>query len=124
MDRWITDTEISTRFPYYTRANADEVARRTVAALRDHIPPAVPGIVFLSGGQKPGEATEHLRIMNTLGPHPWKLSFSYGRALQESALAAWSGKPANMKAAQEAFRKVAWANSAAASGKTMAEVKA
>ncbi len=85
--------------------------------------PAVPGIVFLSGGQSPEEATEHLRLMNTLGPHPWRLSFSYGRALQDPALKAWAGKSANVKAAQEAFRKVAWANSAATRGKTVAEIK-
>jgi fructose-bisphosphate aldolase, class I len=106
------------------RASAQEVARRTVAGLRDIIPPAVPGIVFLSGGQTPAEATEHLRLMNTLGNHPWVLSFSYGRALQEPALKAWAGKPANVPAAQEALRKVARANSAAVAGKTLAEIKA
>lgn len=107
-----------------SRAKPDEVARRTVAGLRDCIPPAVPGIVFLSGGQTPDEATEHLRLMNQMGPQAWKLSFSYGRALQEPALKAWGGKAANVKKAQEAFRKVAWANSAATGGKTMAEIKA
>ncbi|HUR25196.1 MAG TPA: class I fructose-bisphosphate aldolase [Candidatus Thermoplasmatota archaeon] len=105
------------------RARPDEVARRTVAALRDAIPPAVPGIVFLSGGQTPEEATEHLRLMNALGPHPWTLSFSYGRALQEPALKAWGGKAANVKKAQEAFRLVARANSAAALGKKVAKVE-
>jgi fructose-bisphosphate aldolase class I len=84
----------------------------------------VPGIVFLSGGQSPQQATEHLRLMNRMGPHPWKLSFSYGRALQEPALKAWGGKAANVKKAQEEFRKVAWANAAATKGKTVAEVKA
>jgi fructose-bisphosphate aldolase, class I len=106
-----------------TRANAEEVAKRTVAGLRDHVPPAVPGIVFLSGGQSPEEATEHLRLMNTLGPQPWKLSFSYGRALQEPALKAWAGKAENVGKAQAAFQVVAKANSAAAAGKKMAEVK-
>jgi fructose-bisphosphate aldolase class I len=106
------------------QASPQEVAERTVALLREFVPPAVPGVVFLSGGQTPEQATEHLRIMNTLGPQPWKLSFSYGRALQEPALKAWGGKPANVKPAQEAFRKVAWANSAATKGKTLAEIKA
>ena len=106
------------------RAHAEEVARRTVAGLRDLVPPAVPGIVFLSGGQTPAEATEHLRLMNTLGVQPWKLSFSYGRALQEPALKAWGGKPANVQTAQAAFEHVAKANSAAAGGKALAEVKA
>lgn len=106
------------------RAGPEEVAKRTVAGLRDHVPPAVPGIVFLSGGQTPEEATEHLRLMNTLGPHPWVLSFSYGRALQEPALKAWGGKPANVKKAQSAFQVVAKANSAAALGKKVVEAKA
>jgi fructose-bisphosphate aldolase, class I len=105
------------------RAKPAEVAARTVAALRDHVPPSVPGIVFLSGGQTPAEATEHLRIMNTLGPQPWKLSFSYGRALQEPALKAWAGKKANAKKAQDAFRAVAKANSAAALGKAIVNAK-
>ena len=105
------------------RAKPDEVARRTVLGLRDHVPPSVPGIVFLSGGQTPAEATEHLRIMNTLGPHPWKLSFSYGRALQEPALKAWAGKAANVKKAQAEFQKVAKANSAAALGKALVNAK-
>jgi fructose-bisphosphate aldolase, class I len=105
------------------QAPPQEVARRTVALLRDIVPPAVPGVVFLSGGQTPEQATEHLRLMNTMGPHPWRLSFSYGRALQEPALKAWAGKPGNVRAAQEAFRQVAMANSAACAGKKLAEVK-
>ncbi len=106
-----------------SRAKPAEVAARTVAGLRDHVPPAVPGIVFLSGGQTPAEATEHLRLMNTLGAQPWKLSFSYGRALQEPALKAWAGKKANAKKAQAEFQKVAKANSAAALGKTLVNAK-
>ncbi len=105
------------------RAKPEEVARRTVAGLRDHVPPSVPGIVFLSGGQSPAEATEHLRLMNTLGAQPWKLSFSYGRALQEPALKAWAGKKANVKKAQAEFTKVAKANSAAAMGKAIVNAK-
>jgi fructose-bisphosphate aldolase class I len=104
------------------RASRDEVARRTVAGLRDCVPASVPGIVFLSGGQSPEEATDHLRIMNTLGPHPWKLSFSYGRALQDPALKAWAGRPGNVKAGQAALLKMAKANSAATAGKTLAEI--
>ena len=106
------------------QASPPEVAARTVELLREFVPPAVPGVVFLSGGQTPEQATEHLRLMNQMGPHAWKLSFSYGRALQEPALKAWGGKAANVKKAQEAFRKVAWANSAATKGKTLAEIKA
>jgi fructose-bisphosphate aldolase class I len=105
------------------QASPQEVAERTVELLREFVPPAVPGVVFLSGGQTPEQATEHLRLMNQMGPHAWKLSFSYGRALQEPALKAWGGKSANVKKAQEAFRKVAWSNSAATKGKTLAEIK-
>jgi len=100
-----------------------EVAERTVKLLRQYVPPAVPGIVFLSGGQTPEQATDHLRLMNRMGSNPWALSFSYGRALQDAALKAWSGKPANVKTAQEAFRKAATANSAAAAGKAVTEIK-
>jgi fructose-bisphosphate aldolase class I len=101
-----------------TQATAQQVAERTVKTLKAHVPATVPGIVFLSGGQTPEQATEHLRIMNTLGTHPWPLSFSYGRALQEPALKAWAGKPAQVAAAQKAFQAVAVANAAATKGKT------
>ena len=99
------------------RAGPDEVAKRTFAALLDCVPASVPGIVFLSGGQSPEEATEHLRLMNTLGAKPWKLSFSYGRALQEPALAAWRGDNGNNKAAQAALKERCDANRAAALGR-------
>lgn len=102
------------------RAGPNEVAQRTVDVLLDCVPASVPGVVFLSGGQGPEEATEHLRIMNTLGPTPWKLSFSYGRALQQPALQAWAGKKENTKAAQDALKERAEANRAAALGKQMA----
>ncbi len=98
------------------RADATEVAQRTFDGLRDCVPASVPGVVFLSGGQSPEEATEHLRIMNTLGPKPWALSFSYGRALQEPALAAWNGDNANVPAAQAALKERCDANHAAAFG--------
>ncbi len=71
--------------------------------LRRHVPAAVPGIAFLSGGQSEEVATEHLNAMNALGPHPWQLSFSFGRALQQSALQAWRGKAENVRAAQAAL---------------------
>jgi len=101
------------------RAGSEEVARRTFEALLDHVPASVPGIVFLSGGQTPEEATEHLRIMNKLGPKPWSLSFSYGRALQEPALLAWKGDAANAATAQAALRERCEANRAAARGKAL-----
>ncbi len=99
------------------QATAQEVAERTVKTLKAHVPKTVAGIVFLSGGQTPEQATDHLRIMNTLGPHPWVLSFSYGRALQEPALKAWAGKAANVKKAQKEFQAVANANAQATLGK-------
>ena len=71
----------------------DEVAEATLDVFYRHVPAAVPGIVFLSGGQSDEDATAHLNAMNAQGPHPWQLSFSYGRALQAPALKAWGGKP-------------------------------
>ncbi|HXF95127.1 MAG TPA: class I fructose-bisphosphate aldolase [Gemmatimonadales bacterium] len=85
------------------QAGVPEVAEATVRCLRRTVPAAVPGIVFLSGGQTPEQATEHLNAMNALGPHPWQLSFSYGRALQDEALRTWRGDPANVTAAQKAY---------------------
>src|SRR5579884_138030 len=73
------------------RAGIDEVAEATLHVLYAHVPAAVPGIVFLSGGQSDEDATAHLNAMNARGPHPWELSFSYGRALQAPALRAWAG---------------------------------
>jgi fructose-bisphosphate aldolase, class I len=86
-----------------TQAGAKQVARATVRLFRKVVPRQVPGCVFLSGGQTPDEATEILNEMNRLGKQPWELSFSYGRALQQEALQTWSGKAANVKAAQKAF---------------------
>ena len=74
------------------QASRQEVAERTVKVLKRCVPPAVPGIAFLSGGQSDEDATAHLHYMNQMGPLPWKLSFSYGRALQAAALKAWGGK--------------------------------
>ena len=81
-----------------------------------HVPAAVPGIVFLSGGQSDEDATAHLNAMNAKGPHPWKLSFSYGRALQAPSLKAWGGKPENVEAGQRAYYHRAKLNSAAQTG--------
>jgi len=99
------------------RASAEQVAAATVRCLKRHVPSAVPGIAFLSGGQSPAEATLHLSLMNALGSLPWQLTFSYGRALQEAALTAWGGKPAGIEAGQREFGKWARLNSLARSGR-------
>ena len=100
------------------QASVSEVAPATVRCLGRHVPAAVPGIVFLSGGQNHLIATEHLSAINQLDPpKPWKLSFSYGRALQDEALKAWQGKTENVKAGQRAFYHRAKCDSAAALGK-------
>jgi fructose-bisphosphate aldolase, class I len=98
------------------RAGIDEVAEATLYELYKHVPAAVPGIVFLSGGQTDEDATAHLNAMNKRGPRPWELSFSYGRALQAPALKAWTGKPENVEAAQRAFYLRAKLNGAARTG--------
>jgi fructose-bisphosphate aldolase, class I len=99
-----------------SRANAQQVAEATVRCLKRYVPTAVPGIAFLSGGQSSPEATEHLSLMNRLGPLPWELSFSYGRALQDEALKAWGGKPETFAAGQKAFLRRARLNGLARSG--------
>jgi fructose-bisphosphate aldolase class I len=99
-----------------SRSGPDEVAERTLECLYRHVPAAVPGIVFLSGGQSDEDATIHLNAMNARGPHPWQLSFSYGRALQSPALKAWRGQSENAGAAQRAFHHRARMNGAARSG--------
>jgi fructose-bisphosphate aldolase, class I len=98
------------------RAGADEVAEWTLKCFYKHVPAAVPGIVFLSGGQSDEDATVHLNAMNARGPHPWQLSFSYGRALQAPALKAWAGKPENVEAGQQAYYHRAKMNGAARTG--------
>ena len=98
------------------RAGVDEVAELTLKCFSKHVPAAVPGIVFLSGGQSHEDATAHLNAMNALGPHPWELSFSYGRALQAPALKAWGGKSENVEAGQRAYYHRAKMNSAAQTG--------
>ena len=98
------------------QASHDEVAEMTLKCFRRHVPAAVPGIVFLSGGQSDEDATANLNAMNKLGPHPWQLSFSYGRALQAPALKAWGGKEENVEAAQRAYYHRAKMNGAARTG--------
>ncbi len=105
------------------RAGSREVAEASVRCLTAHVPADVPGIAFLSGGQSAEEATEHLGIMNTMGPHPWKLSFSYGRALQAPALAAWQGKEAQLGDGQQALLKRARLNGLASSGGYTADME-
>ena len=104
-----------------TQAGREEVAFKTVNVLKRCVPAAVPGIAFLSGGQSSEDATAHLHYMNALGSLPWKLTFSYGRALQADALKAWGGKAENLEAAQKAFSHRARMNALAASGKWTAE---
>ncbi len=98
------------------RAGVDDVADATLECFYRHVPAAVPGIVFLSGGQSDEDATAHLNAMNARGPHPWQLSFSYGRALQAPALKAWGGKDENVEAGQRAYYHRAKMNSAARTG--------
>jgi fructose-bisphosphate aldolase class I len=98
------------------RAGVEEVAEATLECFYRHVPAAIPGIVFLSGGQSDEDATAHLNAMNALGPHPWELSFSYGRALQAPALKAWEGRPENVQAAQRAYYHRAKLNGAARTG--------
>jgi len=99
-----------------TQASVREVAERTIACLGRAVPAAVPGIVFLSGGQSDEIATEHLSEMNRIGGVPWELSFSYGRALQTSTLQAWRGKAENVEAGKKAFLHRARCNGAARTG--------
>jgi fructose-bisphosphate aldolase class I len=105
------------------RASVEEVAERTLKLLKNCVPPAVPGIAFLSGGQSDEEATAHLDAMNRLGELPWHLTFSYGRALQAAPQKAWSGKSENVAAAQRAFIHRARMNGLAALGQWKADLE-
>ena len=105
------------------RAPPEAVAAATVRCLKRHVPPAVPGIAFLSGGQSPTEATQHLSLINKLGPLPWSLTFSYGRALQDTALKAWGGAAANFGSAQQEFAKRAKLNGLATTGRYSQEME-
>ncbi len=104
-------------------ASKEQVAEMTVQCFRRHVPAAVPGIVFLSGGQSDIEATVHLNEINKLGNLPWNVSFSYGRALQASTLQAWLGKADNVPAAQDAFRHRSMCNGKATFGEYTSEVE-
>ena len=98
------------------QAGIQRVAEITLNCLLENVPSNLPGITFLSGGQSDFDATAHLDAMNKIGGNPWKLSFSYGRALQQAALKTWRGKQDNEQAAQEAFSHRAKMNMLAAKG--------
>jgi fructose-bisphosphate aldolase class I len=104
-------------------ASVDEVADRTLEVMYDTVPAAVPGLVFLSGGQSDELATEHLQAMNARGPHPWTLSFSYGRALQAPPLNIWRGEESNVEAAKAAYLHRAKCNGAATRGEYSSELE-
>lgn len=99
------------------QASEQEVAEQTLRCFREAVPAAIPGIVFLSGGQDDVPATVHLDLMNKMGPHPWELSFSYGRALQAPSLKAWKGDVSNVEAGQQALLHRAKCNGAARDGR-------
>jgi fructose-bisphosphate aldolase class I len=105
------------------RASVDEVAEKTVRVLKACVPAAVPGIAFLSGGQSDEEATAHLDAINRIGGVPWRITFSYGRALQAAPQKAWSGKSENVAAAQRAFSHRARMNGLATLGQWKADLE-
>ncbi|MEJ8309223.1 class I fructose-bisphosphate aldolase [Agrobacterium larrymoorei] len=105
------------------KAGVEEVAEKTIKVLKATVPTAVPGIAFLSGGQSSEEATAHLSAINASHDLPWSVTFSYGRALQETALHAWGGKAENVAAGQRAFRHRAEMNSLAALGNWKQELE-
>ena len=105
------------------RATVAEVADKTLRVLRECVPAAVPGIAFLSGGQSDEEATAHLDAINKLGELPWRVTFSYGRALQAAPQKAWSGKLENVAAAQRAFAHRAMMNALATAGQWQADLE-
>ena len=105
------------------RASVEQVAEKTLRVLKSCVPASVPGIAFLSGGQSDEEATAHLDAINKLGPLPWRVTFSYGRALQAAPQKAWSGKPENVATAQRAFGHRASMNGLAALGQWKADLE-
>jgi fructose-bisphosphate aldolase class I len=105
------------------QASVDEVAEKTIRLLKTCVPAAVPGIAFLSGGQSDQAATAHLDAMNRIGHLPWKLTFSYGRALQAAPQRAWSGKAENVAAGQRAFTHRARMNGLASLGQWAADLE-
>jgi fructose-bisphosphate aldolase class I len=105
------------------KTSVEEVAIKTIACLKATVPSAVPGIAYLSGGQSDEEATAHLDAMNKIGGFPWKMTFSYGRALQAAPQKAWSGKKENVQAAQAAFHHRARMNGLASMGRWEASLE-
>ncbi|HYX73732.1 MAG TPA: class I fructose-bisphosphate aldolase [Steroidobacteraceae bacterium] len=105
------------------RAPPQTVAEATVRVLKRHVPAAVPGIAFLSGGQSPAEATLHLSLINQLGPLPWSLTFSYGRALQDEALKGWGGTAANFSTGQKEFVRRAKLTALATTGRYASDME-
>jgi fructose-bisphosphate aldolase, class I len=105
------------------QASPERVAELTLRCFREEVPAAVPGVVFLSGGQSDQQATENLQAINAQGEQPWKLSFSYGRALQAPALSAWAGDEANVELGQRMLHHRARLNSAAATGRYSVEME-
>ena len=105
------------------QSSVEEVAEKTIRLLKSCVPAAVPGIAFLSGGQSDTDATVHLDAMNRIGGLPWRLTFSYGRALQAAPLKAWSGKAENVAAGQRAFSHRARMNSLASQGEWKADLE-
>ncbi len=105
------------------RATVEEVAEKTLRVLKACVPAAVPGVAFLSGGQSDEDATAHLDAMNRMGPLPWRISFSYGRALQHAPQKVWSGKSENVAAAQRAFSHRAMMNGLATQGQWKADLE-
>jgi fructose-bisphosphate aldolase class I len=105
------------------QASVEEVAEKTIRLLKNCVPAAVPGIAFLSGGQSDEDATAHLNAMNRIGGLPWRLTFSYGRALQAAPQKAWSGKAENVAAGQRAFIHRARMNSLATKGEWKADLE-
>ena len=105
------------------QSSVEEVAEKTIRLLKNCVPAAVPGIAFLSGGQRDEDATAHLNAMNRIGGLPWHLTFSYGRALQAAPLKAWSGKADNLAAGQRAFTHRARMNSLASKGEWKADLE-
>ncbi|MEO8898093.1 MAG: class I fructose-bisphosphate aldolase [Candidatus Dormibacter sp.] len=107
-----------------TQATTATIAAATVACLHHTVPAAVPGIAFLSGGQRPIQATERLDAINRLGPHPWHITFSFARALQEDALSTWRGQVSNVDAARQVFLHRAICNAAASRGAYSSDLEA
>ena len=101
----------------------ERIAEATIRCMKRYVPAAVPGMVFLSGGQSAEDATANLNAMNRLGPHPWEVSFSYGRALQAPVLEAWKGEESNVAAAQKMLLKRCMLNGLARDGKYSQEME-